>query len=95
MFWEGHKLKIWWINSQIIPITVTMRKHGVFFIILLYSLTQKKVPITIKSASWENQAEGERSISEIPMTNEQSIAVYYSTLDGQDVLLCEDAFEQQ
>ena len=65
--------------------------------LLWYSLTQKKVPIfpiTIKSA-WENQAEGERSISEIPMTNEQSIAVYYSTLDGQDVLLCEDAFEQQ
>ena len=53
------------------------------------------MPITIKSAAWENQAEWERSISEIPMTNEQSIAVYYSTLDGQDVLLCEDAFEQQ
>ena len=72
-----------------------MRTLGVFLIILLYSLTQKKVPITIKSAPYENQAEGERSISEIPMTNEQSIAVYYSTLDGQDVLLCEDAFEQQ
>ena len=72
-----------------------MRTLGVFLIILLYSLTKKKVPITIKSAAWENQAEWERSISEIPMTNEQSIAVYYSTLDGQDVLLCEDAFEQQ
>ena len=77
-----------------------MRTLGVFFtnssFTLIFINTEESAifPITIKSAC-ENQAEGERSISEIPLTNEQSIAVYYSTLDGQDVLLCEDAFEQQ